>query len=80
MGKNPFQLAIGITALGLLFAVPALLGCNLHKSDASFVACTPWSDTVLWNRVWVGAAALMFAAYFWRRAIRSISSRPANPR
>ena len=73
MRTNPFQMAIGVTALGLLFAVPALLGCNLHKSDSSFVACTPWSDVVLWNRVWVGAAVLLLAACLWRRAIRSIS-------
>ena len=50
-GRNIFQSAIGATALALFFIVPALLGCNLHKSDSIFVACTPSSEGVLWDRV-----------------------------
>jgi hypothetical protein len=73
MTKNPFQAAIGLTFLSLLFIVPGLIGCDLHKSSSSFVACAPWSDTVLWNRVLIGAAVLPFAFFFWRRAIRSVS-------
>ena len=73
MTKNPFQMALGVTAVALLFIVPALFGCNLHKSNWSFVACTPWSNTVLWDRVWIGLPVLLLAVYFWRRAIRSIS-------
>ena len=73
MTRHLFHMALGMTALALLFIVPALFGCNLHKSTDTFVACTPWSDTVLWTRVWGGAAVLVVAAYFWRQAIRSIA-------
>ena len=72
-GGNLFQSAIGATALALFFIVPALFGCDLHKSDSIFVACTPWSETVLWDRVGIGAAVLLVAAYLWRRAIRSLT-------
>jgi hypothetical protein len=73
-GRNVFQNAIGATALALIFIVPALFGCNLHKSDSIFVACTPWSETVLWDRVGIGMAVLLVATYFWRRAIRSVTA------
>ena len=53
--RQRFQMALGLTFLGLLFAVPALFGCDLHKSNDSFVACAPWSDSVVWSRVFIGA-------------------------
>jgi hypothetical protein len=71
--RNPFQMALGLTALAFIFIVPALFGCDLHKSNQTFVGCAPWSDTVLWNRVAVGVPVALVAAYTWRRAIRSIS-------
>ena len=75
-GGNVFQSAIGATALAMLFIVPALFGCDLHKSDSIFVACTPWSETVLSDRVGIGMVVLLVAAYFWRRAIKSVTGPP----
>ena len=69
--RNPFQNALGLTALALIFIVPALMGCDLHKSNSTFVACTP-VDSVLWGRVGIGGAVLLVAAYFWQRAIKSV--------
>jgi hypothetical protein len=70
--RHLFQMALGLTFLGLLFAVPALFGCDLHKSADSFVACAPWSETVLWSRVLIGAAILLVAGFAWRLAVASI--------
>ena len=79
--RQRFQMALGLTFLGLLFAVPALFGCDLHKSNDSFVACAPWSDSVLWSRVWIGAPILLIAGFAWRLAVTSIdvhSQRESN--
>jgi hypothetical protein len=74
IGRNPFQIALGATACALLLIVTALLGCSLEKSNSTFVKCAPWSETVLWTRVWIGVALLLFAGVFWRRAIRSVAA------
>jgi hypothetical protein len=69
---NPIHNALSFTLFGSLFLVLGLLGCKLRKSPWSIMACT-WSDTVLWNEVWGGAAALLVAAYFWRRGWQKLS-------
>ena len=70
-------MALGLTFLGLLFAVPALFGCVLHKSNDSFVACAPWSDSVVWSRVLIGAPILLVAGFAWRLAVKSIDGAPS---
>lgn len=69
--QNPFHNAFTFTLFGSLFVVLGLLGCRLRKSPWSIVACT-WSETVWWKEVWAGVAILLFATYFWRKAIQSI--------
>jgi hypothetical protein len=76
--RQRFQMALGLTFLGLLFAVPALFGCDLHKSNDSFVACAPWSETVLWTRVMLGAPILLVAGFAWRLAVKSIDGAPSQ--
>ena len=71
--RQLFEMALGLTFLGLLFAVPALFGCDLHKSTDTFVACAPWSETVLWSRVLIGASILLVAGFAWRLAVTSIA-------
>ncbi len=75
--RQRFQMALGLTFLGLLFAVPALFGCVLHKSNDSFVACAPWSDSVVWSRVLIGAPILLVAGFAWRLAVKSIDGAPS---
>ena len=76
--RQRFQMALGLTFLGLLFAVPALFGCDLHKSNDSFVACAPWSETVVWSRVLIGAPILLVAGFAWRLAVKSIDGAPSQ--
>jgi len=63
--------ALNMTLVGILFLVPALFGCRLRKSPWTIIGCT-WSDTVWWKEAWAGAAILLVASYFWKRAIQSI--------
>ena len=76
--RQRFQMALGLTFLGLLFVVPALFGCDLHKSNDSFVACAPWSETVVWSRVLIGAPILLVAGFAWRLAAKSIDGAPSQ--
>ena len=71
MNRSPFHHALTLTFVGTVFVVTGLLGCRIRKSPWSIVACR-WSDTVWWPEVWFGATALLVAAYFWKRAIRSL--------
>jgi hypothetical protein len=76
--RNFFQMAIGTTVCGTLLVGSALVGCNLGKSDWSIVSCSPWSSTVVWSHVRLGAPFLILAVYFWRLALRSMEPRTAN--
>lgn len=71
--RRNVQFACGLTLFALICAVTGLMGCDLQKSASSFVACKTWSGTVLWDRVALGAAILVPAAFFWHRAVKSIS-------
>jgi hypothetical protein len=68
MRRSPIHNAFSVTLLGLVLLVPSLFGCELRKSNWTFVGCT-WSDSIPWPEFWVGAALLMAAGYMWRRAI-----------
>ena len=67
--RNPWHNAFTLTFMGLLFAVPGLLGCKLRKSPWSIIGCN-WSDSVWWSEVAFGAAALLVSVYFWKKALR----------
>ena len=69
-----FSLAFTATAVGAVLIVSGLTGCRLHKDNWSFVGCAPWSASILWNEVAVGAGILSLAALVWRRALRSIDN------
>ena len=71
MRQNPFHNALTLTLFGGLFVVLGLIGCRLRKSPWSIVACR-WSDTVWWQEVWGGAAMLLLATYFWKKALPSL--------
>jgi hypothetical protein len=69
--KNPFQMALGLTAVALLFIVPVAMGCEIYRSGGIPAGCRP-TDTVYWDRASIGVAALAIAGYFWYRGITSI--------
>jgi hypothetical protein len=69
-----FSLAFTATAIGTVLIVSGLTGCQLHKDNWSFVGCAPWSASILWNEVAVGAGVLLLAVMVWRRALQSIDN------
>ena len=71
--RNPFQIAIGLTAAAALLVVAGVVGYDLVSHDR-LVNGTAWSDTVIWWEVGLGAALLSAAAYFWRISIGYIGS------
>ena len=68
--KSPFSSAFSFTALSGLFLWAGFVGYNLSRHDR-FVAGTAWPGHVIWWEVAIGFAAIPFAAYFWRKALRS---------
>ena len=69
-----FSLAFTATAIGVVLILSGVTGCQLHKDNWSFVGCAPWSASILWNEVAVGAGALSVAALAGRRALQSIAN------
>ena len=45
------------------------MGLTITKNNWSFLSGT-WSDGVVWWQILYGAAALLPAAYFWRKGLR----------
>jgi hypothetical protein len=69
--RNAFHYAFTFTFFGSLWVVLALVGCRLRKSPWTFVACT-WSDSPWWSEAAVGFAMLLAAAFFWKRALKTV--------
>jgi drug/metabolite transporter (DMT)-like permease len=68
---RPFPIAFSTTAAGILLFVAGTMGYRLSRHDR-FVAGTSWSDGVVWWEIYAGVTVLLVAAYFWRKALRSI--------
>ena len=75
---NSFSAAFSTTFLAILLLVPGLSGYELHKSDWSFVRVTR-TGALVWWEIWFGVIALLFAIYFWRKALRLIDKAAAEP-
>lgn len=71
--RRPVPLACSATAVAALFLGAGVSGRTLNRHDA-FVAGTAWTGAIIWWQVGVGVALLVLAAWFWRRAIRSLQS------
>jgi len=68
---SAFSNAFGASFAAILFLVPGIMGYELSQSDWSFVRTT-WTGAPVWWEIWFGSVALLFAVYFWRRALRSL--------
>jgi hypothetical protein len=66
--RSPIFTALSLTVVAVLFLVSGVAGYTLDR-HARFVAGTPWSPTVIWSQVGVGAACAGAAAWFWHRGI-----------
>jgi hypothetical protein len=71
--RNPFRIAISLTAVGALFIVAGAIGYDLISHDR-LVNGAAWSDAVIWWEVGLGIALLAAAAYFWRVSFGHIGS------
>jgi hypothetical protein len=69
--RSPIFNALSLTAAAALFLVTGLIGYTLSKHDR-FVAGTPWSPSVIWWQVAIGAALLAAAVWFWRAGWRGL--------
>ena len=75
---NSFSAAFSTTLLAILLLVPGLSGYELHKSDWSFVRVTRTGGLVWWE-IWFGVISLLFAIFFWRRALRLLDKTATEP-
>jgi uncharacterized membrane protein (UPF0136 family) len=67
---RPLHAAFTATAAAILFLVAGALGYTIEKSNWSFITGT-WSGGVVWWEIFYGVVALLFAAYFWRKGLRT---------
>jgi hypothetical protein len=74
---NSFSAAFSTTLLAIILLVPGLSGYELHKSDWSFVRVTR-TGAIVWWEIWFGVVALVFAIFFWRRALRLLDGPPVR--
>jgi hypothetical protein len=71
--RNVYWSAFTLTALSGVCLWAGLAGYNLSVPDRLLMG-TSWAQGVIWWEVWLGLAAMPFAAYFWRKAIQSATS------
>jgi succinate dehydrogenase hydrophobic anchor subunit len=69
---RPFDAAFGATAAALLFLVAGTIGFTIEKNNWSFITVTR-SDAVVWWEIFYGLVALVFAVYFWRKGLRTLT-------
>jgi hypothetical protein len=69
--RSPIFNALSLTTVGVAFVVSGAAGYTLSRHDR-FVAGTPWSPTVIWWQVAIGAALLAGAVWFWRAGLREL--------
>ena len=67
---HPLQAAFTTTTFGLLFLIAGSIGYTISKSNWSIVRVTG-SGGVVWWEVFYGVVALVFAAYFWRKGLKT---------
>jgi hypothetical protein len=70
--RSPIFNALSLTAVAVLFLVSGVAGYTLDR-HARFVAGTPWSPTVIWWQVALGAACAGAAAWFWHLGLRDLT-------
>lgn len=66
--RSPLHMAFTLTAAAIVFLLTGLLGYAI-KRTAGLPYLQP-SHSVVWFQVWVGVAAVVLAAFFWRKALR----------
>ena len=71
-GVRPLHAAFSATAAAILFLVSGTLGYTIKKSNWSFITAS-WSGGVVWWEIVYGVVALVFAAYFWRKGLRTLA-------
>ena len=69
---HPLHAAFTLTTFGILLVVAGTIGLTIGKSNWSMVRGT-WSDGVVWWEIFYGVVALMFAAYFWRKGLKTLT-------
>jgi hypothetical protein len=67
---HPLHAAFTTTTFGILFLVAGTIGLTIGRNNWSFISGT-WSDGVVWWEVFYGLVALVFAAYFWRKGLKT---------
>jgi hypothetical protein len=53
----------------LLFLTAGTIGYEIKKNNWSILAGA-WTAGPVWWQIWLGLTSLVFAVYFWRKAIR----------
>ena len=71
---SPLQAAFTTTAAGTVFLLTGSLGYEIRKSGV--LPHIQHGDTVVWPQVWWGIGTLVVAAFFWRRALRTLGNPP----
>jgi uncharacterized membrane protein len=69
---HPLHAAFTASAIAILLIMSGAMGYTIRKSNWSFVTGT-WSNGVVWWEISYGMVALLFAVYFWRKGLRTVT-------
>jgi hypothetical protein len=69
---HPLHAAFTASAIAILLIMSGAMGYTIKKSNWSFVTGT-WSNGVVWWEISYGMVALVFAVYFWRKGLRTVT-------